>query len=79
MQQKQLLVSLTLLMFPCGVTSALDYVSFRRDDQPRQVSGQVLVELVDGGLLFEDRAGVLWSITAEELSGRQQDEIAQYK
>ena len=38
----------------------MDYVTLTRDGQPRQIDGRVLVEAVDGGLLFQERDGVIW-------------------
>ncbi|MFV1968806.1 MAG: DUF1570 domain-containing protein, partial [Pirellulaceae bacterium] len=54
---------------------ALDHVSFQRDGRPHHVSGKVLVEAQDGGVLLQDPAGVLWAVTADELEKREQDQV----
>lgn len=41
-----------------------------RDADRRTVEGRVLIEAVDGGLLLEDRQGVLWAITPDRLQDR---------
>lgn len=46
--------------------AALDHVEFRRGDKTMQVSGRLLVEAQDGGLLVQSRDGVLWAITPDE-------------
>ncbi|MGE4001057.1 MAG: hypothetical protein AB7I48_12635, partial [Planctomycetaceae bacterium] len=40
-------------------------------ESDRTVSGRVLIEAVDGGLLIEDRAGRLWNITPEQIVQRE--------
>ncbi len=36
------------------------------------LEGRILVEALDGGILLEDRAGVLWNVTPEHLADREQ-------
>lgn len=53
---------------------ALDQVSFLRDGKAQRISGKVVVEAEDGGLLVLDRAGTLWAVTGEEKTAHEQDE-----
>ena len=76
MQQSLRLACLGCLVFLAGTANALDHVTFRHEGKSIQISGQVLVEPEDGGLLLVDRAGTLWAITSEELEGRRKDEAA---
>ena len=46
--------------------TALDHVVFRRDGKTLGVSGRLVVEAQDGGLLMQARDGVLWAIPPEE-------------
>jgi hypothetical protein len=52
---------------------ALDHVELQRERARQRISGKVLVEAQDGGLLLLDRAHVLWAVTPEELVRREQD------
>lgn len=54
--------------------SALDHVTVKRDGQSQVVSGQVLAEAQDGGLLVQDCAGVLWPVQPQELADRTRDD-----
>jgi hypothetical protein len=49
-------------------------VSFERDGRARQVTGQVLVEDQQGGVLLQARDNTLWIIPQEEILGRERDE-----
>lgn len=53
---------------------ALDHVSFQRDGKELRVSGKVVIEAQDGGLLVLDRAGMLWAITPEEKTAYAKDD-----
>jgi hypothetical protein len=44
----------------------MDHVSFKRDKRTQDVTGRVLVEAQDGGLLFLARDGVILAIQPEE-------------
>jgi len=46
--------------------TALDHVTFRRDGKTMGVSGRLIVEAQDGGLLVLARDGVLWAIPPDE-------------
>lgn len=54
--------------------SAVEQVTLQRDGKTLQVSGKVVVEAQDGGILLMDRAGALWAITPEEKVSRSQTE-----
>ncbi len=54
------------------ISSALEVVTFRRDGQLVRVTGEVVTEAVDGGVLVRDRANVFWAVTAEELEERRE-------
>jgi len=60
------------------IAIGLDYVSLMRDGKPIHLTGKVLTEAVDGGLLLQDREGILWGVQAEEITKRTQDD-AEYK
>ena len=44
----------------------MDQVTFRRDGKTMEVTGRLLVEAKDGGLLVMARDGVIWAIPPEE-------------
>jgi len=54
--------------------SAMDTVTFERDDKQQQVTGRILVEAQDGGLLVESRDGVYWAIPPREQVATQSDD-----
>jgi len=53
----------------------VDHVSISRNGMSSRISGEVLVESQDGGLLVLDRARVLWAITPDELVSREHDPL----
>ena len=53
---------------------AVELVSLERDGKKIHVSGKVLVEAEDGGLLLLDTAGTLWAIQPAELTKRTSDD-----
>ena len=54
--------------------AAVEHVSLERDGKKIHVSGKVLVEAEDGGLLLLDTAGTLWAIQPAELTKRMSDD-----
>jgi hypothetical protein len=54
----------------CGAET-LDHISLREGNEVLSVSGRVVMDSVDGGVLLEDRAGMLWAVEAERLEDRQ--------
>jgi hypothetical protein len=57
---------------PAGSPETVVNVSFRGEDEhDQQVRGRLLVEDQQGGILLEDPAGVLWTITADQITNRE--------
>ena len=46
----------------------------RQEGQVRELVGQVLVEAADGGVLLEDRGGMMWAAEGKDLVERRKDE-----
>lgn len=57
-----------------GGAWGLEHVELRRDEQVVRVSGEVLVEAADGGLLLLARDGALWLMQSAEIVRRERDE-----
>ena len=74
MDRTLLFAGIVFAILPCGGLQAVDHLSVRRGNDVLQVSGHVIIESQDGGVLLEDRAGVLWAVPAAELAGREQDD-----
>lgn len=55
--------------------AALDHVTFSRDGKTLGVSGRLLVEAQDGGLLMQARDGVLWAIPPDEQIDHTSDAV----
>ena len=55
-------------------TLALDHVTMDQDGKPQHLSGKVLSEAKDGGLLVQDREGVLWAVQPKQLVSRTRDD-----
>jgi hypothetical protein len=53
---------------------AVDQVTLRRDGKAMEVTGRLLVEAKDGGLLMLGRDGMIWAIPPEELVKHTSDE-----
>src|SRR5688500_8581659 len=62
------------LLLPERTVLALDHVAFERDGGSRQISGRIVLEAQDGGLLVLDRAVMLWAITPEEKTAHAKDD-----
>jgi hypothetical protein len=69
-----LLLVLLIVFFNVAVVSAVDHITFRRDGNEQQISGRLLVEAQDGGLLLLERDGMLWAIPPEEQVGHTSDD-----
>jgi len=66
---------LSLLSFAVTVALAsslwaVEHVTIQRGDQKLAVSGQILVEAADGGLLLESSDGVYWALQPDEIVAR---------
>ena len=70
-----LAIGLALSLLPCSV-QAVDHVVLERKGVELHVTGKVLSEARDGGLLVLDRQGVLWQVLPEELKKRVTDDEA---
>ncbi len=85
-----------ILSFPTNLAAALcaavfaiwistsswgDEVVFEQDGNRQTLQGNILVEAVDGGLLFESRDGTLWMIQPRELISKNlhDEAIASFK
>ncbi len=66
-------VAALLAVVPGSGLWAVDNVSLTRDGRPIHISGTVLVEAQDGGLLVLDAARVLWAVTPDELEVHETD------
>jgi len=58
-----------------GAAYALDHVTLRRDVGPLKLDGRIVVEAVDGGVLFETRDSALWIVQPEEQVERSKDDV----
>ncbi|MCA9077130.1 MAG: DUF1570 domain-containing protein [Planctomycetaceae bacterium] len=45
-----------------------------KDSSPKVIAGRILIEAQDGGILFEDRVGVIWNITPDQQISRTSGE-----
>ncbi len=69
---QQICLLLTTILPPSAL--AVDHVSLKRDGQPIHISGEVLVEAQDGGLLLMDSSRVLWAVTPDEITRHEKDQ-----
>lgn len=63
-----------VLLVGASVAWGVDHVAIEQDGRRVELSGRVLTEAADGGLLVEDRAGVLWAAQPTQLVSRSRDE-----
>ena len=61
------------LLFSADVALGLEIVRVKRDDREFTVSGRILAEADDGGLLLQSTDGVIWRLPPEEQVKREQD------
>ncbi|MBX3412876.1 MAG: DUF1570 domain-containing protein [Pirellulales bacterium] len=73
-----LLLGLAAICAGTPVAWGVDHVLFRHEDDQLQLSGRVLTELQQGGLLFQSDDGATWAIDAQQLVERRQDD-AEFK
>nr|NIP84026.1 DUF1570 domain-containing protein [Planctomycetales bacterium] len=52
-----------------------EHFVLEKDRQQVRVSGRVVVEAADGGVLIEDRAGRMWTAQPDEILEREQDRL----
>jgi len=73
-KRRRYVLILTWLWLSCPAEAlALDHVSLRRDGKPVSVSGRVLTQAEDGGLLVLARDGVLWRVDPKDLIAHTKD------
>lgn len=65
---------LLLLAATSQAVWALDYVNIEEDGKSVRLTGRVLAEAQNGGLLVEDREGVLFGVQPEQLVSRTRDD-----
>ena len=63
-----------VITFCCNIVSAIEHFSLKREGEALQVSGEVVVEAQNGGVLLRGLDGVLWMIQPEEIAERQRDD-----
>ncbi len=68
------LCCILLVTFVPALAHAVDHVSIKRDGRPIHISGEILVEAQDGGLLLMDSAGTLWVVTPDEITHHDKDQ-----
>ncbi len=72
---KLLLVPIAFLLISLPyIASGMDYVSLTRDGKPIHLTGKVLQDAVDGGLLFQDREGIVWGVQPDEITKHSRDD-----
>ncbi|MCU0978137.1 MAG: hypothetical protein MUF25_03105 [Pirellulaceae bacterium] len=74
MRWKNILTSGLLLWGATSPGSALDHVTLEQDGKPQRIVGKILTEAQDGGLLVQDRQGVLWAVQPKQLVSRTRDD-----
>jgi hypothetical protein len=67
-------VCLTAKLLLPGPAAALDQVTLTRDGQTIEVVGQVITDAADGGLLLQDREGLLWAVQPEQIVKHTHDD-----
>ena len=72
---KQCLLVCAVVFIMASSTPALDYVKIKRNNRVVSLTGRVVVEAQDGGVLIEDRMGVLWAIQPQESLSRDKDAL----
>jgi hypothetical protein len=70
---RQVFLLLAIILYPAYV-SAVEVVTFRRDGREQVVTGRLLVEAQDGGLLVLAADGRIWAITPDEQIRHTRDE-----
>lgn len=58
----------------CQAALAVDHVVIDQDGEPLRLSGKVLTEAQDGGLLIQDCEGVLIAVQPKQLISRSHDD-----
>jgi hypothetical protein len=67
------LLCLTIFLGWTAAVPAMDQVTFRHKGREMTLSGRVVIDAQDGGLLLQGRDGVIWAIQPDELIKRTSD------
>ncbi len=59
---------------PLGIVQGVDHVQVKQSGGSKHVTGRVIVEAADGGVLLLDRGGTLWALQPDEIENRSVDE-----
>ena len=74
MNLRRIALGVSLLIAATASATALDHVQLKRDGRILHVSGELIVEAQDGGLLVRAPDGKLWAVLPEELVKHTQDD-----
>lgn len=70
------LIVLASLGVPLRSGGAVEHLSILQNGRAQKISGRIVVEAADGGLLLLDPANVLWDVQPAEIRQRESDEQA---
>jgi hypothetical protein len=62
-----------IVLYTAGPARALDHVTLRRGEKEQTVSGRIVIEAQNGGVLLQQADGTLWPVEPEELVSRRED------
>lgn len=69
--------SLFVAAFVCCLNSqavAMDLLKFEQEGTQYELSGEIVVEAADGGVMFRSRDGRLWLVQPNEITSKQSDD-----
>lgn len=70
---RTLILAAIVLALCATNTSGMDHVTFRRGGEQQYVDGRIVLQALDGGLLFLGRDGLIWRILPKEIVNRTSD------
>jgi hypothetical protein len=73
MPHRDLILFLLAVLSSLAPAGAMDVVTFRQNGEEKTVSGKILVEASDGGLLLASPDGVWWTVQPEDFVSRTTD------
>jgi hypothetical protein len=76
MNIRQVSIAAAVLLIAAQTAAAVEHVSLTRDGKPLHVSGKIVTEAQNGGLLLLAPDGVLWAVQPEEIVTRRSDDEA---
>ncbi len=74
MNVHQTLIGTALLLAAASSAAALEHVSFTREGKPFHISGRLVTEAQNGGVLLLAPDGVLWAVQPDEIVTRKSDD-----